>query len=134
MRLAVWALAVTIASGWCSHYNPGVMQATVEVRSSFRPNDIGYLAPSSTAQGYIAVVDCARLGETVWVRFGDSAEWNQLQVSDCSGHESTTRWMRENNILGEVDYWMAARYGFAGGPGRCHEMSDLDWARLAGIE
>lgn len=131
--MALLTLAA-ILSGWCSHYGPGVMAATVEVRQSFRPNDTGYLPPALWVDGYIAVVECDRLGEIVWLRFGDSAEWNQLQVSDCSGHATTTRWMRQNNILGEVDYWMAARYRFAGGPGRCHLMDDETWMRLMGME
>jgi hypothetical protein len=64
------------------------------------------------ATGYIAVAECDRIGEQVWVKHGDRAE--PMIVADCAGDDATRRWMRDNNILMEVDYETALRWDAVG--------------------
>lgn len=108
-------LALTVMGEGCyeanaSHYAPGVMLPTVELRQEW-----GELPADLTPyDGFVAVVDCGLIGHTLYAK-PNNGGWETLLVTDCSGHVSTTVWMTENNIFGEVDYETAVRWGVVGG-------------------
>lgn len=62
--------------------------------------------------GFIAVVECDRIGDLVTVVYEDFVE--TMMVADCSGHVETTRWMDRNNILMEVGHETALRWDVVG--------------------
>jgi hypothetical protein len=61
--------------------------------------------------GFIAVLDCARVGqEAIAVIDGRGAY--RVFVFDCAARADGTReWMGENAIIGELDYFLARRLG-----------------------
>ena len=64
--------------------------------------------------GFVAVKDCARIGDIMYLRPAGTVHWERFMVADCSGHTSTTEWMKRNNILVEVDYQTARRWNTIG--------------------
>jgi hypothetical protein len=59
--------------------------------------------------GYIAERDCANIGQIRHVYWrGHSA---RLMVFDCAGSQAARHWMDRGNILGEIDYYTAQRWG-----------------------
>jgi len=46
------------------------------------------------------------------VRYNEYDEY--LMIADCSGHQETTNWMKRNNIIMEVGYETALRWGVVG--------------------
>jgi len=93
-----------VAFGWASQYAPGVIQQ----RYGHLPAQLPEVA------GYVAVVECDRLGELLYIRPEGSVVWELFLVTDCSGHAATTAWMRNNNIPVEVDHETARRWGTVG--------------------
>jgi hypothetical protein len=59
--------------------------------------------------GFIATAECD-IGREGYLTVGEN-EPLFVAVVDCSGHESTTRWMRESNILCEVSHSLAMQLG-----------------------
>jgi len=112
-----------LVTGLTSRYSPGVMQATINARI-----EMGQLSAHSVAahDGYVAVLDCGRIGDTLWIMVNDGrnwqtgelvdgGRWQRVLVTDCAARQNwdgTQEWMRANNILTELDYQTAARYGF----------------------
>jgi hypothetical protein len=99
-------VALVCYAGVASQYGPGIMTNVVEYRREW------HQLPPLPAVGYIAVDDCSRIGERVWVKHGDDVE--PMVVADCAGDDATRRWMRDNNILMEVDYETALRWDAVG--------------------
>lgn len=62
--------------------------------------------------GYIAVLDCSEIGQTRLLRYQDKTY--TVLIADCSGHASTSQWMRNKNVIAEVDYRLARQNGFVG--------------------
>jgi hypothetical protein len=97
--------------GIASQYAPGVMERTVAIRQSGRTaHHLPQQLPPH--DGYIAVLDCQRIGEVWTVHYRGIVE--RLLVADCSGHAETSAWMSRNRIVGEVDYETARRWGVVG--------------------
>lgn len=62
--------------------------------------------------GLIAVESCKDLGKVYRVTW---KEYSGLFLAfDCSGHASTSAWMRRNNIIAEVDGYTARRWNSIG--------------------
>lgn len=103
--------------GWASQYAKGVMSRVVRYRQrqGQLPLDLsGY-------DGAVARPECADIGKDVWLRF-DGGDWERFVVADC-GSKSDAResdglsgydWMKQGNVLVEVDYPTAERHGFVG--------------------
>jgi hypothetical protein len=73
-----------------------------------------YLLPDKRdgVTGYIAVYECERIGEVVTVSWSDHVE--KLMVFDCAGDDETRHWMKQENVIGEVDYYTARRWDMLG--------------------
>ena len=99
------------STGIASQYAPGVMERVVRVRQAGRtarnlPHDL------PAVDGFVAAERCADIGQVWTVMHGERVE--RMLVADCSGHASTTQWMRRNRILIEVDGATARRWGVVG--------------------
>lgn len=107
------ALAFLIVSGWASQYDPGVAERVIAVRQTRR---VAGTLPETLppVDGFIAVEDCRHIGETWFLRPEGTDKWSAFLVIDCSGHTETSRWMREGNILVEVDHQTAVRWNTVG--------------------
>ncbi len=110
-------LAATCLMGTLSQYAQTSTDAVLQNRSVF--GQTAYTLPEKRANvtGYIAVYDCARIGEVVTVSWANHVE--DLMVFDCAGDDETRQWMTNENVIGEVDFYTAQRWGMLGlGMGR----------------
>ena len=97
-------LAAVAVAGWASAYDPGVMDATVAYRME---HGLWFTPPPHDwyqVAGYVAVNDCARVGEVATLVDPGGREWRVL-VADCGGAEVNggAAWMTANNIVAELD-------------------------------
>jgi len=100
-------------SGFASQYAPGVMESVVRVRQSGRTAmDLPAVLPD--VDGFVAMEDCAMVGEIVYIRPKGESRWDRFLVADCSGHAETSAWMERNKILVEFGYKAAKRYDTIG--------------------
>ncbi len=105
-------LLALFMSCMASQYDPGVMSRVVSVRQS-GVTAMNLPDPLPQTDGIIAVEDCSRIGEIVWMRH-DGRGWESFLVADCSGHVETSEWMLRDDICVEVDYATAVRWNTAG--------------------
>lgn len=100
-----------LRSGYFSQYGQSPTDGTIH----YHQNKSGKL-PQDMSQyvGVIAVKDCGLVGDDAWIRFTDdriedeyAGLWLPVKIFDCSGHVETTEWMNENNIIGELGYYLA---------------------------
>ena len=111
MRLLITALVIAFTlqpasptqSGWLSAYDKEPTIATMEYRLTIGDVELGH-------DVYLAVADCARMGETGRITIGDG-EPLSYQVFDCLGADASHNWMAQQNIIAEVDYWTWQRHG-----------------------
>lgn len=98
-----------VVHGYFSQYAEAPTRATIAIRQEWGqlPEDMS-LYPVR-----LAVENCSLIGETGWARMADQP-WERAIVFDCSGHDSTSRWMIENNIIAEVDWDTVQRWGIEG--------------------
>jgi hypothetical protein len=98
--------------GNASQYDPGVMERVVANRQAgITDHDLPAELPP--VAGFVAVKDCGEIGN-VWLVRPEGGVWEFVLVADCSGHEETSDWMRENGILIEVDHKTAIRWDVVG--------------------
>lgn len=113
--LAIFASQVCqpegLRQGYFSQYGKSPTDGTI----AYHQNESGRL-PQDMSQyvGVIAVKDCSLVGDDAWIRIIDERAnpeyagfWLPVKIFDCSGHTETTEWMNENNILGELGYYLA---------------------------
>jgi len=105
-------LSVILMSCVASQYAPGIMGNVIAVRQA-RVTAMNLPDPLPPTDGFIAVEDCSRIGEIVWMRY-NGGDWESFLVADCSGHAETSAWMQRNNICAEVGYKTAERWGVVG--------------------
>ena len=77
--MANLAAAAIIASGIATRYAPGVMDEVVENRARW-----GHLDGGQQVAGYVALLDCDRLGELVWLQAPDGRIVGPVTVADCA--------------------------------------------------
>ena len=70
--------AVLIASGMATRYDPGVMQPTVANRIRW-----GHVPSGTDAAECLALMDCQRLGNLVWLEHGGTVD-GPYTVCDCA--------------------------------------------------
>jgi hypothetical protein len=118
---------VFVVSGWASQYAPGRMQEVIRVRQT-RPTAMPLPAELPAVDGYIAVLDCAEIGNVWYLRYGESVE--SFLVVDCAGDAATRAWMTRNNILVEVDHATALRWGVVGRGAQIEVVQPVETARV----
>ena len=77
--MANLAAAAIIASGIATRYDPLVMDAVIENRSRWNQIDA-----SLDVRGYVALLDCERLGELVWLQAPGGQVVGPVMVADCA--------------------------------------------------
>jgi hypothetical protein len=112
IAIAVLASSAECERGVLSQYAAAPTRAVISNRSV--PGRTAYTLPANHADydGYIAVLDCARIGEVVDVRWNGNTA--RLLVFDCAGDAATRDWMRSGNVIGEVSFDVAQRWGAVG--------------------
>ena len=101
-------LAAVAVAGWASAYDPGVMDATVAYRMD---HGLWFTPPPHDwyqVAGYVAVNDCARVGEMATLIDPGGREWRVL-VADCAGNDGGSEFMTRNNIVAELDWVLWSR-------------------------
>lgn len=102
-------LVSLVAVGFVSRYDPGVFESVVRTRRVWDQN-----VSKTFEDGYIAVLDCDLVGETVFVEFEDGS-YTYLKVADCAGiADGGASWMQRNKISGEVDFNTAMKFDCVG--------------------
>lgn len=94
--------------GYLSEYSEAPTIGTVNYRihtSKQLPEDAWHRYDT-----FIAVHDCDLIGREGWLHIPAENLKLKAVVFDCSGDVETSQWMKDNNILGEVDYYTAKRY------------------------
>jgi len=115
VTISVLAIMLTFSggtdrTGWASQYDAGVMERTVALRQRWGqlPDDV------SAWVGFVAVPECGRIGETVYLRPLEARRWERFLVADCAGPDGSYGWMVRNRIFVEVDGATARRWGTVG--------------------
>ena len=108
-------LAVLLASGEATRYDPGVMEQVVENRMGW-----GQVASGTDPARSIALLDCDRIGETVWLEAGGRLV-GPLTVADCAqrGHRAD---LEERGWAIDVSYELGVELGM--------EFDDLEGVRV----
>jgi len=99
-------LIVVLLSGFASQYSRSTFERVIANRQKW-----GQLVDAPKTDGYVAVEDCRRVGEVLYLR-PVGGEWERFLIADCAGGEATRQWMRRNRIVVEVDTETAKRWGF----------------------
>ena len=73
------AAAVIIASGIATRFDPLVMDEVVQNRARW-----GQIDPGVPVKGYVALLDCERLGQLVWIQAPDGRVVGPVMVADCA--------------------------------------------------
>lgn len=91
-----------------SRYGEGVTVATLDARI-----DMNHLSMSDVAlaDGYVAVLDCSRIGEWMVMR-SNSGDWEAFLIFDCASRTDTHTQQFMEHIIAEVDYYTAERWEF----------------------
>lgn len=105
-------IVVSCTTGNLSQYSPAATERVIANRSI--AGRTAYTLPDNWREYdvLVAVNECSRLGETGVIMWREHRE--TYIAFDCSGHASTSRWMRRNNIIGEVDGNTARRWNSIG--------------------
>jgi hypothetical protein len=110
--LHTWIIVAACVVGVFSQYAQRPTDQVLWNRSI--PGRTAYTLPVEREgiDGYLAVAECERIGEVVTVSWRGRTE--RLMVFDCAGDGRTRSWMKRGNILGELDYYTAKRWGVLG--------------------
>jgi len=109
---AILGISILVNTGVASQYDPGLMRQVVETRQT-HPTARPLPAALPDVDGYIAVRSCDDIGK-MWLVRPEGGAWGRFLVADCAGDDTTREWMDAGNILVEVDYLTAVRWGTAG--------------------
>lgn len=88
--------------GYASAYAEGVMDATVRYRLD---NDVWRVQPPVgwyTAHGYVAAMDCSRVGEMATMLAGGKAY--RVLIADCAGDDGPIDRFSKRDIILEMDW------------------------------
>lgn len=89
-------------TGYASAYAEGVFESTVRYRLE---NDVWRVPPPHdwyTAHGYVAAMDCSRVGEMATMLVG-SREYRVL-IADCAGDDGPPDRFEKMNVILEMDW------------------------------
>lgn len=102
-------VAVLIASGMVTRYNPGVMQEVVANRISW-----GHLPAGTNPADCVALLDCEQIGNRVWVEV-DSVIYGPYTVADCAAAQDIAR-LAHLRFAVDVSWEIAQEMGVVVGP------------------
>jgi len=120
-------IPILIVAGWASQYAPGKIEQVINVRQT-RSVRIKLPARLPKTDGFIAVLDCAEIGNVWHLRPEGTKVFESFLVVDCAG-PGAAGWMRRNNILVEVDFKTAVRWSTVGHGQRVERAVEFAWAR-----
>jgi hypothetical protein len=106
-------------SGYVSQYDPWLMWETAVQQEAW-----GKIDDLWRYDGFIATAECD-IGREGYLSI-EGGEPLFVVAVDCSGHASTTRWMRENNIICEVSHSLAMQFDMVGRGGIVGEIQWLN--------
>jgi hypothetical protein len=112
---AILALSI-VMTGWASQYAPGVMDKVVYNRQHLS-TVLSIPQKLPAVHGYVAGRYCSDIGGVVYLRPAgcDDCRFERFLVADCAGiADGGLSWMLRNNIVVEVDYATAVRWGTVG--------------------
>jgi len=114
MKLFI-VMVTVVRIGIASQYAPGVMEQVIRVRQTPGRTARTLPEPLPDVDGYVAVVDCNRIGSIAYLRPAGTTEWERFLVVDCAGIADGGRdWMLRNGIVAEVDHNTARRWETVG--------------------
>ncbi len=89
----------SVQQGWWSQYGQMPTDDMIDYH--------GYPPASEDPEidGYIAVLDCSRIGDRALISINDSVY--RVRAFDCLGSDGTLSWWTDNNIIGEIDFYLA---------------------------
>lgn len=96
--------------GYASHYSLDRMERVIGDRIAPGRTWKDLELPLPITDGYTATPFCRDMGEVWWLRPANRRHWESFLIVDCAGADSLD-WMEDNNILVEVDYKTAERWG-----------------------
>ena len=99
---------IVIVTAWASQYDPGVMEKVVANQQKWGRLPVAVLPD---VDGFVAVSDCSRIGDVLYLRPTGQVNWEKYLIVDCAGSEATRDWMKVGNIVAEVDAQTAIRWG-----------------------
>ena len=108
LSLGLLGLPVASASqrmteyGYASAYAPGVMESVVAYRHEMNWWRIQPPADWYTVAGYVAAMDCSRVGEVTTMRVPDGRELPVL-IADCAGDDGPADRFERLDIIAELD-------------------------------
>jgi hypothetical protein len=97
-----------------SQYSPGMMEQVIVNRQTGNAwVSLPQVLPLT--DGYIAVKDCAELGNIWWAQNPVNEQWESFLIVDCAApNDGTIEWMDRYSIAFEVDYETAVRWNTVG--------------------
>ena len=118
--MIVLLLALIFATGTASQYAPGVMDRVIVNRLAF-----GHITQDQVdaATVFVAVPECADLGQMFLIRPVGASDWELALATDCASKSdrqsaddprSGYQWMRDGGIVVELDARTAARWDTVG--------------------
>lgn len=96
--------------GYASHYSLDRMERVIGDRIAPGRTWKDLELPLPITDGYIAAPLCEDIGEVWYLRPAFQEQWESFLVVDCAGPDAID-WMEDNDILVEVDYKTAERWG-----------------------
>lgn len=113
-----------VAEGEAKRYSPGLMADVVEYRV-----EAGTVPAWTDPYMAVAVVDCAMLGEQVWIAWPTGQWTGPHMVADCSNAEDRARHIA-NGLAVEVSYQFAVENSAPVGRYRLPLDGPLDGVRV----
>ncbi len=102
-------LALAIAAGTATRYDPGVMQAVVANRTAFGQLDLGV-----EPEGYVALLDCDLLGRLVWLQAGQRID-GPYAVADCAAAAHRPA-LEDRGVAVDLSWEVALEWGVIDAP------------------
>lgn len=97
---------LTVETGYLSQYHE---QPSIDTR--WYRQSVGQLPEVLPDNAVLmAVPFCDWIGREGLISIEGGA-WEPLYAFDCPGSNQAYRWMLDNNIIGEIDYFSAERHG-----------------------
>jgi len=104
------AAAVLIASGMATRYSPETMDQVYQNRLRW-----GHVQPCSECVGQVALLDCSRLGQRVWLESPSGAIVGPVLVVDCAASHHTDM-LLERGFAVDLSYELAESLGVVDAP------------------